>query len=222
MSKGKRVRAQRAVAPPPVGKKQPVDRRIWLGAAALIALVVVGVAVAAIRSSGKAGKPVHVNFAAMNGLQDGPPPWNNGSGELQDRLTAVHLNPLSQEALAFHIHQHLDVFVDGRKVAVPALIGIYGNTFITEIHTHTPDGVIHVESAQNLPYVLGQFFGEWSVRLTSRCLGRYCGQLHWWVNGNPQVGNPADLVLRAHQEIVVASGKPPAHVPATYKFPAGE
>lgn len=55
--------------------------------------------------SGGSAKPVHVDFAQMSGLQTDPPPWNNGVGELQDRLTQVHLNPLAQEALAFHIHQ---------------------------------------------------------------------------------------------------------------------
>ena len=107
-------------------------------------------------------------------------------------------------------------------MTVPPSIGIYGNSFITEIHTHQTDRVIHVESAKNRPYTLGQFFGEWSVRLSGSCLGRYCGELHWWLNGKPQTGNPADLVLKAHQEIVVAAGKPPARVPSTYAFSAGE
>ena len=222
MSKGKRLRQQRQATPPPrVGKKQPPDRRLWLGAAAVGALIVVGVAVAAISSGGSA-KPVYVNFAAMSGLQTGAPPWNNGAGELQQRLGDVHLDQLSQEALAFHIHQHLDVYVNGTHVTVPALIGIYDNSFITEIHTHTPDGVIHVESAQNRPYTLGQLFGEWSVRLNATCLGRYCGDLHWWLDGKPQTRDPADLILKPHQEIMIAAGKPPAHVPSSYAFPAGE
>lgn len=221
MSKGKRVRAQRS-APPPVGKKTAPDRRLWIGAVALGALLVVGIAVAAIRSGGSSGTPVHVDFAGMTGLQDGPPPWNNGSGALQDRLASIDLTPLAQEALAFHIHQHLDVYVDQQHVTLPAQIGIYGNSFITEIHTHQTDGVVHVESAQNHPYTLGQLFGEWSVRLNARCLGRYCGHLHWWVNGKPQVGNPAGLALHAHQEIVVASGKPPTHILSSFSFAAGE
>jgi hypothetical protein len=37
-----------------------------------------------------------------------------------------------------------------------------------------------------------------------------------------QTGNPADLILQAHQEIVIAAGKPPAHIPASYNFPPGE
>jgi hypothetical protein len=37
-----------------------------------------------------------------------------------------------------------------------------------------------------------------------------------------QTCNPADLVLSPHQEIVIAAGKPPAHIPASYNFPVGE
>ena len=39
-----------------------------------------------------------------------------------------------------------------------------------------------------------------------------------------QTGNPADLnlVKPPHQEIVIAAGKPPAHIPASHTFAAGE
>jgi hypothetical protein len=42
------------------------------------------------------------------------------------------------------------------------------------------------------------------------------------VNGKRQTGNPAELVLRPHQEIVIASGTPPAKIPGHYDFSAGE
>lgn len=223
----KRQRQAQTLAPPPVRSKQGgasgtswlSGRNVWwLGGGAAIVVVVV---ILAIALSGGSAKPVQVDFAQMSGLQTDPPPWNNGVGELQDRLAQIHLTPLAQEALAFHIHQHLDIYVNGKHATVPALIGI-GSSFVTEMHTHAPDGVLHIESAKNRPYTLGQFFGEWSVRLNANCLGKYCGNLHWWVNGKPQTGNPSDLVVHAHQEIVIAAGKPPAHIPASYNFPAGE
>jgi hypothetical protein len=222
-------RATQAAAPPPVrskgGPPRPSEwiqgRRAWyLGGGAVVVVAVIVLAVA-LGSGGSSAKPFDVDFSAMGGLQNGPPPWNNGSGELQDHLTDVKLDPLSQEALAFHIHQHLDVYVNGKHVTVPALIGIFDNTFITEVHTHDTSGIVHVESAKNRPYTLGQFFGEWSVRLSAGCLGRYCGSLSWWVDGVKQTGNPAALVLHPHQEIVIAAGKPPAHIPRSYKFPEG-
>jgi hypothetical protein len=223
--KAKQMRRAARSAPPPVQSKGGGrwttlgEYRWWI--AGLGAVVVGIVVVAIVLASGSSAKPVHVDFSQISDLQTGPPPWNNGSGGLQDKLTIVHLDPLPQEALAFHIHQHLDVYLNGKHVTVPAFIGIYDNSFITQMHTHRTDGIIHVESAQTRPYTLGQLFGEWGVRLTASCLGRYCGALHWWVDGKPQTGDPADLVLRRHQEIAIAAGKPPAHVPSSYAFPAG-
>jgi hypothetical protein len=222
-------RAAQVQAPPPVRSKGSArgrgaslsgNRWWWAGGAgAVVAVIVVAIVLA---SGGSSAKPVQVDFAQLPVLQTGPPPWNNGSGALQGNLAGVHLQALAQEALAFHIHDHLDVYVNGKHVAVPAGIGI--SSFITELHTHAANGVVHVESPKKQPYTLGQFFGEWAVRLSASCLGRYCGHLHWWVNGKAQSGNPADLNLvdPPHQEIVVAAGKRPAHIPSTYKFARGE
>ena len=70
-------------------------------------------------------------------------------------------------------------------------------------------------------FSLGQFFGVWGIKLTANCVGSECGKLSWWVNGVRQSGDPAKLILKAHQEIVIASGKPPFPIPSSYKFPQG-
>lgn len=230
-SKRKRREAQ-ARTPPPVRSKGRAQAAGWLsgpnrwwigGGVALAAVVAIGLALGLSGGGGGgSSKAFDVNFAQLSRLQNGPPPWNNGVGELSSRLTQVHLNSLSQEGSVLHIHQHLDPYVNGKHATVPAGIGIDDNSFITEMHTHDGSGVLHVESPTNQPFTLGQIFGEWSVLLDANCLGRYCGQLHWWVNGKPQTGNPADLILKPHQEIVIAAGKPPAHIPSSYKFAAGE
>jgi hypothetical protein len=107
-------------------------------------------------------------------------------------------------------------------VTLPALVGINDNSYITEVHTHDRSGVIHVESPNQRTFKLGQLFGEWGVKLTANCVANYCGHLKWWVNGQQITGDPAELNLRAHQEIVIAQGPPPLVVPKSYKFPAGE
>src|SRR6478672_3688012 len=76
----------------------------------------------------------------------GPAPWPPEYAALPDRLKPLGLNALSAEALAFHIHQHLDVFVNGKSITVPQFIGIDDGSFITELHTHDSAGIIHVES----------------------------------------------------------------------------
>jgi len=126
------------------------------------------------------------------------------------------------EGSALHIHEHLDVYVDGRKVTVPALVGIDEQAgFLTELHTHDTRGILHVESPVVKSFRLGQFFCEWGVKLTARCLGRYRGPVSWWVNGVRGRGDPAQLVLQPHQEIVIAAGAPPTNVPTAYSFPLG-
>jgi hypothetical protein len=175
-------------------------------------------------SGGSTARRPSVDFSALPFLQTGPPPWKSASDSLPGRMPFLGLSALSQEELAFHIHQHLDLYLNGKRVVLPAGIGIAANSsspFITEVHTHDTSGIIHVESATKRDFTLGQLFGEWGVRLTANCLGRYCMGVHWWVNGKPQVGNPATLVLRSHQEIVIAAGKPPSSIPTSYSFPAG-
>ena len=220
----------RRPAPPVRSKGMPAartDRRLWIGGGAVAVLVVVGIVLGVTLSRGSSSAATassrHIPWTDIPGLQTGAPPWNSSSAVLQNRLQLLGLTALGQEGTVIHIHQHLDVYVNGKHVSVPALVGIdTTNGFLTELHTHDTTGVLHVESASNRSYVLGQFFGEWGVKLTPNCLGSYCGHLHWWVDGKPMHGNPAQLVLARHQEIAIAVGKRPAKVPSSYTFPAGE
>jgi hypothetical protein len=163
-----------------------------------------------------------IDWSKLGPLQSGKVPWGNDSNTLSRRLHPLGLHALPQEGVALHIHQHLDVYVAGRRVTVPAEIGIdVAQQFITEIHTHDASGIVHVESPKVRRFTLGQVFGEWGVKLTSQCVGRYCGSVHWWVNGRAMHGDPSSLVLRSHQEIVVAAGPRPFQVPRSYAFPLG-
>jgi hypothetical protein len=221
-----RERSSRQPAPPLRDRVEP-----WYVLAALAAVAVVGVLIGvfATRGGGKPEPPRVNNAVALSlaemrklpGAQLGKPPWNRGSKQLVPRLQALGLSPAASEQLAFHIHQHLDVYVDGKKVAVPAGVGI-GTSSLAFLHTHDPSGIIHVESPSEYDYTLGQFFGVWGVPLGKRCIGGLCGKtLRVWVNGRPFLGDPTRLVLSEHQQIVVAFGTPPAKVPSRYSFPSG-
>ena len=171
------------------------------------------------------------SFGSMNdlpGVLKTPPPWDKNPGKLQQRLRAIGLPALTAEGQVVHIHQHLELFVDGKEVAVPDDIGIDPNGgFISPLHTHeNGDGVLHVESPTEERFSLGQFFGVWGVRLDAKCLGGECTghakQLRTWVNGVPVDGDPTRVVLAEHQQIVIAYGtqaQMPDPVPATYAFP---
>jgi hypothetical protein len=173
--------------------------------------------------------PAFGSMDGLPGLLTGRPPWPANTAELQQRLRRIGLPALTQEGQVVHIHQHLDLFVGGRHVTVPANIGIdQPAAFLATLHTHDTSGVLHVESPTASTFSLGQFFAVWGVQLDRRCIGGLCAgagrQLRAWVNGKPVDADPTRIVLDAHQEIVLAYGTPaemPRPVPATYRFPAG-
>lgn len=162
-----------------------------------------------------------VPWSQLPGLHQGAPPWTYQMSQLPDRLQLIGLEALSAEGTLLHIHQHLDLYVNGKHLVLPAGVGIYANSFITEVHTHDTSGIIHVESPSLRRFRLGQLFAEWGVKLTANCVGRYCGSVRWWLNGRQMHGDPGQLALRSHQEIVVTAGKLPARIPSSYMFPAG-
>jgi hypothetical protein len=199
----------------------------------VVAIVVVGAVVGGILGTRGSSKPQAASInpnvtipADLPGLQTGKPPWgpNNGA-TLLPRLQALGIPELGQESLAFHIHQHLDIYDNGKPVTVPALVGIHptGNVFFADLHTHDTSGIIHVESATQYDYTLGQFFGVWGVKFDKNCIGGLCGKtpLHIWVNGKPFTGDPTKLILTPHQEIVIAYGTPPSKIPSGFNWPAG-
>jgi hypothetical protein len=174
--------------------------------------------------------PVGIDFGRLPGLQTGPAPWTAASGSLlRARLDRLGLPVLTQEQLDYHIHMHLDIYVRGVHVPVPPLVGIdIVDRFLTVLHTHDPSGVVHIESASSAPYELGAFFGVWGVRLSSSCIGRYCtgpkARLRAYLGGKPYTGNPAGIILREHDEIVLCYGTKaqlPKPLPIRYAFAPG-
>jgi hypothetical protein len=196
---------------------------VGLAAVGVIAAIVAAVVVVSGGGSDASTPKVPQNNQLV-GLQVGAAPWNPALDTLPDRLEPLGLNDLTTEGQVIHIHQHLDIFVNGKHEPVPANIGIYDGQFLTELHTHDASGIMHVESPTKREFDLGQFFGVWGVRLNSECVGGYCRQVTPWtvyVNGRPYSGDPAALVLKPHQEIAFVIGTPPKKIPSSYKFPPG-
>jgi hypothetical protein len=173
----------------------------------------------------------------------GAAPWPAPADAL--RLTlAAGLRPERRETLTYHVHAHLDVFVNGRRVVVPAGIGInvedrgvkafplpdgstaYGGIqlcaqpCISPLHTHDTSGILHTESASPVPNRLGQFFTEWGVRLGRDCVGGYCRptSIQFFVNGKRYDGSPRAILLTDHKEIAIVIGSPPGKIPKTADF----
>ncbi|GAB2741664.1 hypothetical protein [Sinomonas soli] len=153
-------------------------------------------------------------------------PANGAAG-----IKAAGLQVLSEEGSAEHYHAHLDVISDGHPVPVPADIGFsFGAdgqpNGISALHTHDPSGIIHIEApTTGLTYTLGQVLTEWGVLDGS---GGAPGSAHssavdWqaYVNGAKQPGNPRGITLKAHDEVLLVHGAPPATIPSSYSFPDG-
>jgi hypothetical protein len=163
-----------------------------------------------------------------------------------ERTRDAGLEPATIEHLDYHVHAHLDVFVNGQPVEVPAAIGIniddpavketdseFGPSYgrisaegchdpcISPLHTHFADGVLHTESERDDPNTLGEFFTEWGVVLDANCVGGYCGPeavIHVFVDGHAYAGNPAEIQLVDHREIAIVIGSPPDQVPSDSDF----
>ena len=161
-----------------------------------------------------------------------------------ERTVAAGLEPERKEYLIHHVHAHLDVFVDGEPIAVPAGIGIdiddpevqrfedpdgsvgYGGIkrcrkpCISPLHTHDGTGIIHTESASPEPNTLGQFFTEWGVRLSDSCVGEYCSPepIAFYVDGKPYKEDPRAIELTDRKEIAIVIGTPPSQIPKTADF----
>jgi hypothetical protein len=211
------------------------NRMILYGAAGTGVLGLVA-ALLAVFVIGKGGNSTahfdgpNVDFANLPGLIKTPPPWKKTTKELESRLKGIGVQLLPTEGNVLHIHQHLDIFVNGKHVTVPALIGIKvkgQSPEFAELHTHDTDGVIHLESARAQAFSLGQFFGTWGVYLAPNCVGGLCSPpdpIAFYVNGTKvkSTEDPAQLVLQQHDEIAIVYGTPPAKIPSSYTWPAGE
>lgn len=176
-------------------------------------------------STGGAAAPTTTS-APTAGVQAGAADWGRNPDQSSTALKAG-LPMLGSEMLQVHYHAHLDVISDGQAVTVPALVGIDENAqTITALHTHDTSGVLHIESAKDTPFTLGQFFTEWGQPLSATQVGPVAigadKELHVFVNGK-EVTDPAKYVLKAHDEIAVwvgAKGQTP-QVPSSYNFPPG-
>ena len=171
------------------------------------------------------------------------PPWLAPANPMQLTRRAG-LTPETHEFVFLHIHSHLDVFVNGTPMVIPAAIGIethdprvrrfkapdgttaYGGInppcaqpCISPLHTHFDDGVLHTEAKQNQFNRLGQFFTEWNVRLDDKCVGGFCkptAPVAVYVNGDRYTGDPRAIKLKDREEIAIVIGTPPQTIPSSF------
>ncbi len=145
----------------------------------------------------------------------------------QNGLTINGIQCNTMEQLQFHVHAHLDVYVNGHSIYIPPQIGIIDDKCIYWLHTHDSTGVIHIESPLKRDFMLGQFFQIWKSKLSNSSsfeeilAGKQVPTVY--VNGNkvPSTTNFKDVKLNAHDEIAVIYGSSPKSIPSKYAFPEG-
>jgi len=128
-----------------------------------------------------------------------------------ETVRGIRCDPAEQ--VAFHIHQHLAIWDHGKPVQIPADVGrpLLANCFYW-LHTHTPDGIIHVESPTVRTFTLGDFFAVWGQPLsrTQVATARVGpgSSLRVWVDGSRYTGDPAKIELLQHTDITIEIGPP--------------
>lgn len=117
-----------------------------------------------------------------------------------------------EEGAVEHVHIHLQIFLHGKVIVVPAQIGIPPTGLcLYWVHTHANDGIIHIESPVKQPFTLGNFFDIWSqpLSLTRAASAVAPTGLVITVNGKPWHGaDPRSISLADYQEIVINAGLP--------------
>ncbi|TSC84420.1 MAG: hypothetical protein G01um101417_226 [Parcubacteria group bacterium Gr01-1014_17] len=76
----------------------------------------------------------------------------------------VALTCTTDMATQFHIHPNLAIFASGKRVEIPANIGVT-RICMNALHTHDTSGTIHVESPEQRDFTLADFFAVWNKQL---------------------------------------------------------
>jgi hypothetical protein len=203
---------------------------MWVAAVVVVAVAAVGItaavhagsAHASAQRSSDAATSVLTGPAGPEGivLEQGQPLAPASTAAAGKTVDGIQCG--SSEQVAYHIHTHLAVYVNGALRPIPAGIGIvapvaqqgangpfYGATRCYYwLHVHAQDGVIHVESPTSAKYTLGQFFAIWQQPLTADQVGPDKGKLTVFVDGIRFTGDPATISLQSHEDIQIDVGTP--------------
>ena len=153
----------------------------------------------------------------------------NGQSAAQIQETPVNpsypavdgINCDQLEQTAYHVHAHVSIYINGQASAIPQGVGIVSGSCYYWLHTHNPDGIIHIEAPAKTTLTLGNFFDIWDGKFST--LG-YPIQLadpsNWkvWVDGKPYTGNFRNIPLQAHELITLAYNSPNVKPDTTYNW----
>jgi len=145
--------------------------------------------------------------------------WSQTSNNLS-MVDSVRCDPT--ELLDYHIHAHLDIFIDGQSYTIPAGVGIKPNECLFWLHTHNTSGVIHIEAPANKNFTLGQFFSVWGQTFSNTQIFDKVTTdneaMRVYVNGKEVNADFRNIRINAHDEIAIVYGASPNIIPSSYDF----
>jgi hypothetical protein len=128
----------------------------------------------------------------------------------------------SLEHSDFHIHAHVTIYVDGNKVPIPAQVGIAPDgSCLYWLHTHSSDGVIHIEAPNGFSITLKNFLDIWEQRFQQLGYPSQLDQPGGWqvyVNGKPFTGDLRTIPLQSHTLITLAFNSPGVQPDTSYNW----
>lgn len=251
-ARAERRRSTRGGPNPPPTKRDPM-MPLYVGLAVVIALIFVVFGVSKYIGQhatdqarafdlttptpgpGPTSKPIVLKDLQPIGKPLGFPTPNVKKGVLPDTASGGHGQTVdgipceSMEVGILHVHAHLALFDHGTPVQVPAFIGMSASASggcLYWLHTHGPDGIIHVEAGDvsnpnGGPFTLGNFFDIWGQPLNRAQVGPFKGPVTAFVNNAPYSGDLTTIPLRAHQVITLEVGTPVVP-PPNYQLPPND
>ena len=190
------------------------NKRILIGSLIAIAvLVVAGISYAA-----------YANTHSSASTQTQATPTEQVVNAAYPPVDGIYCDALEQTA--YHIHAHLTIYINGKQVAIPQGIGIASDqSCYYWLHTHTDDGVIHIEFPRQGNPTLGNFLDIWGQSFNSMGFQNELASSQGWtvyVNGKQVNENFNQLVLQAHQVITIAYNSPNITPDTSFNWPPGE
>jgi hypothetical protein len=121
----------------------------------------------------------------------------------------------------YHQHSLVSIYKDGVRMGPPDNVGHAACSY--ELHTHDLTGMVHIHTDVAKTFTLGQFFTLWGQPLATAGTAGLAGPVRFYLIENekltPYTGDPAQLELVPHREIVIVSGAAPGVVPK-YRWPS--
>jgi hypothetical protein len=181
-------------------------------------------------------KNTHGNTGEGNLMPNDPDATAQGGGQGQ---TVDGITPGATTSGHYHVHAFIGLFVNGKEITIPDAIGFvnpFGDfpptnsctggyintecfgTFIYDLHTHDPSGMLHMESASPTCspctisiFKVGTFFDIWGVSVNPGPLGnfgRFKGQLTVYTSPLQYAGCAAALCVTPSTSYSMYTGDP--------------